>query len=105
VGRFLKGTGIEEVKTAFRCPWQNPFVERFGGTLRRELLDHVLILSEAHLKRLLKEYIEEYYQIARPHHGLGCKAPFPSDMPEPSMTVVPLNVCRTWGIRATYAVV
>ena len=80
--RFVKGTGIEEVKTAFRCPWQNPFVERFGGTLRRELLDQVLILSEAHLKRLLKEYIEEYYHIARPHHGLGCKTPFPSDMPE-----------------------
>jgi transposase InsO family protein len=82
VGRFLKGTGVEEVKTAFRCPWQNPFVERFGGTLRRELLDHVLILSEAHLKRLLKEYIEEYYHIARPHPGLGGKTPFPSDMPE-----------------------
>jgi transposase InsO family protein len=82
VGRFLKGTGIEEVKTAFRCPWQNPFVERFGGTLRRELLDHVLILNEAHVKRLLKEYIEEYYQIARPHHGLDGKTPFPSGMQE-----------------------
>jgi hypothetical protein len=48
VGRFLAGTGIAEVKTAHRCPWQNPFVERYGGTLRRELLDHVIVLNEEH---------------------------------------------------------
>jgi putative transposase len=78
VSRFLVGTGIEEVKTAYRSPWQNPFVERYGGTLRRELLDHVIILSEEHLKGLLKEFIEEYYHIARPHQGLDGTAPFPS---------------------------
>jgi len=78
VSRFLVGNGIEEVKTAYRSPWQNPFVERYGGTLRRELLDHVIILNEEHLKRLLKEYIEEYYHIVRPHQGLGGHPPFPS---------------------------
>jgi putative transposase len=78
VRRFLVGTGIEEVKTAYRSPWQNPFVERYGGTLRRELLDHVIILNEEHLKRLLKEYIEEYYHIVRPHQGLDGHPPFPS---------------------------
>ena len=78
VSRFLVGTGIEEVKTAYRSPWQNPFVERYGGTLRRELLDHVIILSEEHLKGLLKEFIEEYYHIARPHQGLDGTTPFPS---------------------------
>jgi putative transposase len=83
VSRFLVGTGIEEVKTAYRSPWQNPFLERFGGTLRRELLDHVLILSEGHLKRLLKEFIEEYYHIARPHQGLDGDPPFPAAKPEP----------------------
>jgi len=65
VSRFLVGTGIAEVKTAHRCPWQNPFVERYGGTLRRELLDHVMVLNEEHLKRLLKEFIEKYYHRAR----------------------------------------
>jgi putative transposase len=78
VSQYLIGTGIEEVKTAYRSPWQNPFVERYGGTLRRELLDHLIILNEEHLKRLLKEYIEEYYHRARPHQGLDGHPPFPS---------------------------
>src|SRR6516164_8144804 len=83
VGRFLAGTGIEEVKTAHRCPWQNPFVERYGGTLRRELLDHVVVLNEEHLKRLLKEFIEGYYHRARPHQGLHGDTPVPSAETEP----------------------
>ena len=59
MSRFLVGTGIKkEVKTAHRCPWQNPFVERYGGTLRRELLDHVIVLNEGHLKRLLKKSLK-----------------------------------------------
>ena len=76
VSRFLVGTGIEEVKTAYRSPWQNPFLERYIGTLRRELLNHVIILSQGHLKRLLKEFIEEYYHIARPYQGLDGDTPF-----------------------------
>jgi len=83
VGRFLKGTGIEEVRTAFRCPWQNPFVERYVGILRRELLDHVLVLNEEHLTRLLKEFVKEYYHIARPHYGLEGETPFATDKPAP----------------------
>jgi putative transposase len=83
VGRFLKGTGIEEVRTAFRSPWQNPFVERHVGIPRRELLDHVLVLNEKHLTGLLKEFIEEYYHIARPHYGLDGETPFPTDKPAP----------------------
>ena len=78
MSRFLVGNGIEEVKTAYRSPWQNPFVERYGGTLRRELLNHVIILSEDHLKGLLKEFIAEYYHVARPHQGLDGTTPFPS---------------------------
>ena len=80
VDRFLAGSGIEEVKTAHRCPWQNPFVERYGGTLRRELLDHVIVLNEEHLNRLLKEFIEEYYHLARPHQGLNGDTPVPGEL-------------------------
>jgi putative transposase len=83
VGRFLLRTGIQEVRTAYRSPWQNPFIERYIGTLRRELLDHVIVLSEGHLRRLLKEFVEEYYHVARPHQGLEGDTPFPSNEPEP----------------------
>ncbi|MHC4510755.1 MAG: integrase core domain-containing protein, partial [Planctomycetota bacterium] len=59
----------------YRSPWQNPFVERFIGTLRREMLNHVIVLGQGHLERLLREFIEEYYHVARPHHGLGGDTP------------------------------
>ncbi len=75
VRKFLDSCSIEEVRTAYRSPWQNPYVERFVGTLRRELLNHVIIFSESHLNSLLTEYIEQYYQCARPHQGLGGDTP------------------------------
>jgi putative transposase len=58
--------GIHEVKTAPRSPWQNPHVERLIGTLRRECLDHVVVLNETHLRRLLSAYLI-YYHGARTH--------------------------------------
>lgn len=88
VAGFLKSCQIEEVRTAYGCPWQNPFVERFGGSLRREVLDHVIVLNEAHLERLLREYIEEFYHSARPHQGLGGQVPEPT----PRSTQPPGNV-------------
>ncbi len=77
VPRFLKSCGIKEVRTAYRSPWQNPFAERFVGTLRRELLDHVIVLNEEHLERLLGEYVEDYYHRARPHKSLDGDTPIP----------------------------
>lgn len=84
VGAFLDCCGIEEVRTAYRCPWQNPYVERFVGTLRRELLDHVIVLNERHLNRLLGEYVEDYYHAHRPHQGLEGQTPIPQRPPLPS---------------------
>ena len=75
VKEFLDSCDIEEVRTAYRCPWQNPFVERFVGTLRRDLLDHVIVLGQGHLERLLREFIEQYYHPARPHQGLDGDTP------------------------------
>jgi putative transposase len=57
--------GIREVTTAPRSPWQNPYVERLIGTLRRECLDHVMVLNETHLRRLLRGYLI-YYHAAEP---------------------------------------
>ena len=75
VRAFLDSCGIEEVRTTYRSPWQNPYVERFGDTLRRELLDHVIVLNERHLVRLLAEFIERYYHTDRPHQGLDGDTP------------------------------
>jgi transposase InsO family protein len=81
VALFLKSCGIREVRTAIRSPWQSPYIERFIGTLRRELLNHVIVLSEAHLERMLREFIEEYYHVGRPHQGLGGDTPVPTESP------------------------
>jgi putative transposase len=79
VALFLQRCGIREVRTALQSPWQNPYVERFIGTLRRELLDHVIVLNEHHLQRLLGEFIEDYYHVAHPHQGLGGDTPIPTE--------------------------
>ena len=74
--RRAQSMGIHEVKTAARSPWQNPYVERLIGTLRRECLDHVVVLNETHLRRLLREYLI-YYHGARTHLSLAKDAPEP----------------------------
>jgi putative transposase len=74
--RRVQTMGIHEVKTAARSPWQNPYVERLIGTLRRECLDHVVVLNEPHLRRLLRDYLA-YYHSARTHLSLAKDAPEP----------------------------
>jgi hypothetical protein len=69
------------VRATLQSPRQNPYLERFIGTLRRELLDHVIVLNERHLQRLLGEFIAEYYHVARPHQGLGGDTPIPTERP------------------------
>ncbi len=68
--------GIEDKPTAFRSPWQNPYCERVIGTLRRECLDHVIVLNEKHLMNILNEYVE-YYNASRTHMSLGKDPPIP----------------------------
>jgi putative transposase len=70
----LKGMGIEEVLTAPQSPWQNPFAERLIGSIRRECLNHVLVLGERHLRRILTRYLAYYHQ-ARTHLALDKDAP------------------------------
>ena len=74
VSKFLKDSGIEEVRSAYRSPWQNPYVERYFGSLRRELLDHVIIFSKQHLRNLISEYMS-WYESFRLHQGLEGKCP------------------------------
>jgi putative transposase len=79
--RRVKGMGICEVLTAPRAPWQNPFVERAIGSIRRECLDHFLILNETHLRRLLRGYLA--YNTVRPHQALEQNAPRPRAVQPP----------------------
>src|SRR5437899_11640759 len=65
---------IAEVLTAPHSPWQNPFAERLIGSIRRECLNHVLVLGERHLRRILARYFE-YYHRARTHLSLDKDAP------------------------------
>jgi len=65
---------LKEVTTAPRSPWQNPYAERVIGSIRRECLDHMIILGERHLKRILSSYID-YYHDARTHLSLAKDAP------------------------------
>ena len=74
--------GICDVKTAPRSPWQNPYVERLIGTLRRECLDHVVVLNDAHLRRLLSHYLL-YSHGARTHLALDKDTPEPRPVEHP----------------------
>ena len=64
--RRVESLGIEEILTAPRSPWQNPYVERLVGSIRRECLDHVIVLNEHHLRRILTAYFA-YYHRSRTH--------------------------------------
>ncbi len=66
--------GIEEVVTAPRSPWQIPFVERMIGSIRRECLDHLIVIDERHLRRTLASYFD-YYHRSRTHLSLGKDSP------------------------------
>jgi putative transposase len=75
--------GIEQVLTAARSPWQNPYVERMIGSIRRDCLDHVIVLNERHLRRILTRYFD-YYHRWRTHLSLDmdCPAPRPVQPPD-----------------------
>ncbi len=70
----IDSMGIEGKRIAYKSPWQNGVAERWIGSVRRELLNHVIVLNEAHLRRLLKEYVA-YYNADRTHLSLEKDAP------------------------------
>jgi transposase InsO family protein len=70
----MKVVGLKSVHTTFKSPWQNGIAERFVGSCRRDLLDHVIVLNERHLKRLMAEYVR-YYGDDRTHLGLDKQIP------------------------------
>ncbi len=81
--RVVRAIGIREILTAPQSPWQNPYAKRLIGSIRRECLDHLIVLNEGHLRKILKEYAR-YYNQSRPHLSLDRNAPIPRDMEPPS---------------------
>ena len=70
----IHSMNITAVRTSVGCPWQNGVAERWVGSCRRELLDHVIVLNQQHLRRLLSDFIS-YYHYDRTHLGLGKGTP------------------------------
>jgi putative transposase len=71
---FLKATGLKPKRTSIQAPWQNGLAERWVGSCRREILDHVIALNEAHLRRLIRDYVNYHHQ-DRIHDSLDKDAP------------------------------
>ena len=110
--RFSKvatSSGIKELKTPFRAPKADvpkvrAYSERFIGTLRRECLDHMLVLHRNHLHRLVARFVD-YYNRARPHQGIQQRIPdrFDQDLHPPSGKVVSMPVLG--GLHHSYTCV
>jgi putative transposase len=77
--RRMEGLGISEILITPRAPWQNPFAERVIGSIRRECLDHVIVINARHLRRLLRSYLP-YYNATRPHQSLHNQSPHPREV-------------------------
>ena len=92
--------GIYEVLTAARSPWQNTYVERLIGSIRRECLDHVLIFNERGLRRILRSYFD-YYEKSRTHLGLAKDAPISRPVQPPSMGRV-IEIPQVGGLHHRY---
>jgi transposase InsO family protein len=99
--RRVRSLGIRTVKTAVRAPKMNCYAERFIGTIRRELFDHVIVVSEAHARRLLREF-QAWYNEDRVHLALAKDAPDhrPVEPPEIGTVVV---FPRLGGLHHRYA--
>ena len=96
----IKHMGIEEVVTAPRSPWQNPYVERLIGSIRRECLNHVIVFNEAHVRRILASYFE-YYHESRAHLSLEHNAPVPRRVEHPSEGKV-IAIPQVGGLHHRY---
>jgi putative transposase len=92
--------GIREVLTAPRSPWQNPYIERLIGTIRRKCLDHVIAPNEAGLRRILKFYLE-YYERTRTHLSLDKDAPIPRRVQPPELGKV-VELPEVGGLHHRY---
>ncbi len=98
--RRVAGMQIEEVLISPRSPWQSPYVERLIGTIRREWLDHMIIVGEDHLRHILREYLD-YYHNSRPHQSLERNSPTPREVEPPAKGEV-ISIRQVGGLHHRY---
>ena len=91
---------IRDLVTAPRSPWQNAYVERFIGSIRRECLDHVIVLSAAGLQRVVKDYVA-YYMRSRTHLSLAKDSPTPRSVMPPAVGRI-VEVAEVHGLHLRY---
>jgi putative transposase len=99
---FLKSTGLKPKRTGVQAPWQNGIAERWVGSCRREILDHVIPLNERHLRRLVRDYVN-YHHDDRLHDSLDKDAPNRRPVehkPSPVATVT--STARLGGLHHRY---
>jgi len=92
--------GIREVLTAPHSPWQNTYVERLIGSIRRGCLDHIMVFSESSLRRMLKSCFH-YYQHTRTHRSLGKDAPEPRVVHPPELGAM-ADIPEVGGLHHRY---
>jgi putative transposase len=95
-----KAMQMRELLTAPRSPWQNAYVERLIGSIRRDCLDHVLVLNERGLRRILRSYFD-YYERSRTHLSLAKDAPVPRPVQPPSLGKV-IEIPQVGGLHHRY---
>jgi transposase InsO family protein len=100
VAKTARAMGIEEVRTAPRSPWQNAYAERVIGSIRRECLDHVIVLNETGLRRVLTAYLA-YYHYSRTHLSLAKDPPHPRSISLPQVGPV-VAIPQVGGLHHRY---
>jgi len=103
VNAFLRATGLHPKRTSVQAPWQNGLAERWVGSCRREILDHVILLNEEHLRRLMRDYVR-YHHEDRIHDSLEKDTPNRRSVehrPTPASTLI--ASARLGGLHHRYA--
>jgi putative transposase len=99
---FLKATGLQPKRTSVRAPWQNGIAERWVGSCRREILDHVIALNEQHLRRLIRDYVK-YHHEDRTHDSLRKDTPNKRPVVQrPSASATVISMPRLGGLHHRY---
>jgi putative transposase len=100
--RFLKATGLKPKRTSVQAPWQNGLAERWVGSCRRDVLDHVIAFNEQHLRRLIRDYVN-YHHEDRIHDSLEKDAPNHRAVEhKPAGNVALVSLPRLGGLHHRY---